>query len=224
MLRTSTSAPFRFLVTKNGLRTPLPVSLHEISNPSSQQWSGPIQNGKGMSMPPHDVSQSAPPILPSPAAEAAASHDDIAPTRPPPHWDTLVLLLMLMSGMSWLTLASLLELLMDWELCSLRKLLVWASVQRSWSDIKVERGPVTYRRWLNFRATAEELTVSINMSYLHVVALVSDIHMYIYVVTNLLMLYFWIKLTIKMPNCLTVCLSVSASCTLSELKQTPSAD
>ena len=34
------------------------------------------------------------------------------------------------------------------------------------------------------------LTVSIGMSYLHVVAFVSDIHMHIYVITNLLMLYF----------------------------------
>ena len=48
------------------------------------------------------------------------------------------------------------------------------------------------------------LTVSIGMSYLHAVAFVSDIHMHIYVVTNLLMFYFWIKLTMKMPNFLTV--------------------
>ena len=48
------------------------------------------------------------------------------------------------------------------------------------------------------------LTVSICMSYLHVVALVSDIHMHIYVVTNLLMFYFWIKLIMKMPNYLTI--------------------
>ena len=34
------------------------------------------------------------------------------------------------------------------------------------------------------------LTVSIGMSYLHAVAFVSDIHMHIYVVTNLLMFYF----------------------------------
>ena len=33
------------------------------------------------------------------------------------------------------------------------------------------------------------LTVSICMSYLHVVAFVSDIHMHIYIVTNLLMFY-----------------------------------
>jgi hypothetical protein len=39
---------------------------------------------------------------------------------------------------------------------------------------------------------------------LHVVAsFVSDIHIHIYVVTNLLMFYFWIKLTMKMPNYLT---------------------
>ena len=49
------------------------------------------------------------------------------------------------------------------------------------------------------------LTVSIGMSYLHVVAFVSDIHIHIhiYVVTNLLMSYFWTKLTMKMPNFLT---------------------
>ena len=47
------------------------------------------------------------------------------------------------------------------------------------------------------------LTVSICMSYLHAVAFVSDIHMRIYVVTNLLMFYFWIKLTMKIPNFLT---------------------
>ena len=47
------------------------------------------------------------------------------------------------------------------------------------------------------------LAVSICMSYLHAVAFVSDIHMHLYVVTNLLMFYFWIKLTMKMPNYLT---------------------
>ena len=47
------------------------------------------------------------------------------------------------------------------------------------------------------------LTVSISISYLYAVALVRDIHMHIYVVTNLLMFYFWIKLTIKMSNYLT---------------------
>ena len=47
------------------------------------------------------------------------------------------------------------------------------------------------------------LTVSIGMSYLHAVAFVSDIHLHIYVGTNLLMFYFWIKLTMKMPNYLT---------------------
>ena len=44
------------------------------------------------------------------------------------------------------------------------------------------------------------LTVSICMSYLHVVVFVSDIHIHIYVITNLLMFYFRIKLTMKMPN------------------------
>ena len=34
------------------------------------------------------------------------------------------------------------------------------------------------------------LIVSISTSYLHVVAFVSDIHMHIYIVTNLLMFYF----------------------------------
>ena len=48
------------------------------------------------------------------------------------------------------------------------------------------------------------LTVSIGMSYLHAVAFVSDIHIHIYVVMNLLMFYFWIKLTMKIPNYLTI--------------------
>ena len=47
------------------------------------------------------------------------------------------------------------------------------------------------------------LTILIGMSYLNAVAFVSDIHIHIYVVTNLLMFYFWIKLTMKMPNYLT---------------------
>ena len=48
------------------------------------------------------------------------------------------------------------------------------------------------------------LTVSICMSYLHAVAFVSDIHMHIYVITNLQIFYFSIKLTIKMPNYVTI--------------------
>ena len=44
------------------------------------------------------------------------------------------------------------------------------------------------------------LTVSICISYLHAVVFVSDIHIHIYVITNLLMFYFRIKLTMKMPN------------------------
>ena len=44
---------------------------------------------------------------------------------------------------------------------------------------------------LNFLITVLcVLTVSIGMSYLHAVAFVSDIHMHIYIVTNLLMFYF----------------------------------
>ena len=46
-------------------------------------------------------------------------------------------------------------------------------------------------------------TVFIYMSCLHAVAFVNDVHMHIYVITNLLMLYFWIKLTIKIPKFLT---------------------
>ena len=46
-------------------------------------------------------------------------------------------------------------------------------------------------------------TVFICMSSLHVVAFVRDIHMHIYAVTNLLLLYFWIKLIMKMPKFLT---------------------
>ena len=47
-------------------------------------------------------------------------------------------------------------------------------------------------------------TVSISISYLHVVAFVRDIHMHIYVVTNLLMFYLWIKFTMKLPNFLAI--------------------
>ena len=44
---------------------------------------------------------------------------------------------------------------------------------------------------LNFLITVLcVLTVSIGMSYLHTVASVSDIHIHVYVVTNLLMFYF----------------------------------
>ena len=44
---------------------------------------------------------------------------------------------------------------------------------------------------LNFLITVLcVLTVSIGMSYLHAVAFVSDIHIHIYVVTNLLMFLF----------------------------------
>ena len=57
---------------------------------------------------------------------------------------------------------------------------------------------------LNFLITVLcVLTVSISMLYLHAVAFVSDIHMHIYVVTNLLIFYFWIKMTMKIPNYLT---------------------
>ena len=48
------------------------------------------------------------------------------------------------------------------------------------------------------------LTILISSSYLHAVAFVSDIHMHIYVVMNLLMFYFCIKLTIKMSNYITI--------------------
>ena len=47
-------------------------------------------------------------------------------------------------------------------------------------------------------------TISICMSCMHVVAFIRDIHMHIYAVTNLLMLFFRIKLTIKMPKFLTI--------------------
>ena len=48
------------------------------------------------------------------------------------------------------------------------------------------------------------LTVSIYMSCLHAVAFVRNIHMHIYAITNLLMLFFWIKLIMKMPKFLTI--------------------
>ena len=42
------------------------------------------------------------------------------------------------------------------------------------------------------------------MSSLHVVAFVRDIHMHIYAITNMLMLFFWIKLIMKMSKILTI--------------------
>ena len=54
------------------------------------------------------------------------------------------------------------------------------------------------------------LSVSISISYLHAVAFIRDIHMHVYVVTNLLMFYFWIKLIRKMPNYLTSSTSVAS--------------
>ena len=48
------------------------------------------------------------------------------------------------------------------------------------------------------------LTISISMSSMHAVAFIRNTHMHIYAVTNLLMLYFWIKLIMKMPKFLTV--------------------
>jgi len=43
-------------------------------------------------------------------------------------------------------------------------------------------------------------TVSICMSSMHAVVFIRNIHMHIYVVINLLILYFWIKLIIKRPK------------------------
>ena len=47
-------------------------------------------------------------------------------------------------------------------------------------------------------------TVSVSMSSMHAVAFIRNIHMHIYVVTNLLMLYFCIKLIMKMSKFLTI--------------------
>ena len=47
------------------------------------------------------------------------------------------------------------------------------------------------------------VTVSICMSYMHAVVFIRNIYMHIYAVTNLLMLYFWIKLIMKMHKFLT---------------------
>ena len=47
-------------------------------------------------------------------------------------------------------------------------------------------------------------TVFTSMSSLHAVVFIRNIHMHVYAVTNLLMLYFWIKLIMKMPKFLTV--------------------
>ena len=47
-------------------------------------------------------------------------------------------------------------------------------------------------------------TVFICLSSLHAVAFVREIHMHIYAVKNLLMLYFWIKLIMKIPKFITI--------------------
>ena len=47
-------------------------------------------------------------------------------------------------------------------------------------------------------------TVFTSMSSLHVVVFIKNIHMHIYVVKNLLMLFFWIKLIMKLPKFLTL--------------------
>ena len=65
-------------------------------------------------------------------------------------------------------------------------------------------GPSTWYTLISMITVLCVLTVSISISYLHDVAFVRDIHMHIYIVINLLMFYFWIKLTIKMPNYLTI--------------------
>jgi hypothetical protein len=47
------------------------------------------------------------------------------------------------------------------------------------------------------------LAVAISISSMHAVAFIRNIHMHLYPITNLLMLYFWIKLILKMPIFLT---------------------
>ena len=64
-------------------------------------------------------------------------------------------------------------------------------------------GPSVGYNLISMITTFFIFTISICMSCLHAVVFVSDIHIHIYVVTNLLMLYFWIKLIIKMSNYLT---------------------
>ena len=46
--------------------------------------------------------------------------------------------------------------------------------------------------------------VFVCMSSLHGVVFIREIHMHIYAITNLLMLFFWIKLIMKMPKYLTI--------------------
>ena len=53
-------------------------------------------------------------------------------------------------------------------------------------------------------------TVFTSMSSLHAVVFIRNIHLHIYAVINLLMLYFWIKLIMKLPKFLTCCLCDAA--------------
>ena len=46
--------------------------------------------------------------------------------------------------------------------------------------------------------------VFVCISSLHAVVFIREIHMHIYVFTNLLLLFFWIKLIMKMPKFLTI--------------------
>ena len=70
----------------------------------------------------------------------------------------------------------------------------------------LDMGPSAVYNLISVITVLCAFTVFICMSSLQAVAFIRDIHMHIYAVTNLLMLYFWIKLTIKMPNYLTCCL------------------
>jgi len=45
--------------------------------------------------------------------------------------------------------------------------------------------------------------VFVCMSSLHAVVVIREIHMHMYAITNLLMLFFWIKLIMKMSKFLT---------------------
>ena len=65
-------------------------------------------------------------------------------------------------------------------------------------------GPSTGYNLISVITALCVLNVSICMLCLHAVTFVRDIHMHIYVVTNLLMFYLWIKFTMKLPNFLAI--------------------
>ena len=68
----------------------------------------------------------------------------------------------------------------------------------------LDMGPSTGYSLISVISVLCVFTVFTSMSSLHAVVFIKNIHMHIYIVTNLLMLFFWIKLIMKLPKFLTI--------------------